>query len=535
VESGAVSMFMGALSTLFACRRSGIAVAALLVLCPSCIAAESLTVGSGFPDPSDPISVNRGASLARTYCVTCHLFPEPEALDRATWFQQVLPRMKYRLGFSTPELEQSANIRLLREHHRIPDRPVVTESQWLDMAAYYLAKSPEQALPQESPPPIAVGVPGFQVVVPPFALPRPAVTAIRILPKGGALVADANARSVTVVGRDGRGLVSTAVSNVVSSFRPFPLGMLTGGLGEFLPSDDLNGAVFWMRPAGGWQRGTNVIAGLPRTTDANAADLNGDGRLDYVVSCFGNNVGRLEWWEAKPDGTMSSHELFGLPGTLRAEIADFNGDGHPDIAALVAQETEALFLFVGNGRGGFERRTVFQRPPYWGHSHFEVADFNQDGRRDFLVTNGDNGEFSSPSKRCHGVRIYLAQADGTWKESFVFPMYGAYGALARDFDGDGDLDIAAISFFADYQKAPRASFVFLQNEGGLRFSASTFAESATGRWLAMDAGDFDGDGDEDLLLGSYIRGPTPVPAFLMEAWEEARRPLVLLENRRSPP
>lgn len=519
-----------------AIRHTLAALLALRLCAASAVAAEP-PAGIGLPNPSDLTSVARGAVLSRTYCVTCHLFPEPEALDRATWFQQILPRMKYRLGFSTAELDQSANIRLLREHHRIPEQPVITESQWLDIAAYYLARAPEQAPPQEAAPSITVGVPGFQVIVPPMSVPQPAITALRILPGGGALVADARARSVVIVGRNGEAPQGVDVRNGVSSFRPFPQGMLLGGLGSFLPSDAPEGSVFWMdrSPDGRWRRGTNVIALLPRTTDANAADLNGDGRLDYVVSCFGNNLGRLAWWEAGPDGSLSPHELFGLPGTLRTEIADFDGDGHPDIAALVAQETEALFLFLGNGRGGFERRTVFQRPPYWGHSHFEVADFNQDGRRDFLVTNGDNGEFSSPSKRCHAVRIYLAQPDVTWKESYVFPMYGAYSALARDFDGDGDTDIASISFFADYQKAPRASFVFLRHEGALRFSASTFAESATGRWLAMDAGDFDGDGDEDLLLGSYIKGPTPVPGFLMETWEELRRPLLLLENTRRKP
>ncbi|MBX3731581.1 MAG: VCBS repeat-containing protein [Verrucomicrobiae bacterium] len=497
--------------------------------------AQLGAAGTGLPDPSDPAAVRRGGQLARTYCVTCHLFPEPQALDRATWHDQVLPRMKYRLGFSSPDLEQSANIRLLREQRRIPDKPVISETQWLDLAAYYLATAPEQSLPQEAPPPIAVGIPGFEVVVPEVRVPRPSVTSVRVLPDGGALVADNERQAVVVVGRDGRFAGVVPVGNAVASLRHFPGGILTGGLGSFLPADDLRGAVFWLTNSAGWQRGPDLIADLPRTADANAADLNGDGRLDYVVSVFGNNVGRLSWWEARPDGGLTEHELFGLPGTLRTEIADFNGDGHPDIAALVAQETEALFLFLGNGRGGFERTTVFQRPPYWGHSHFETADFNGDGRPDFLVTNGDNGEFTSPSKRYHGIRIHLSQPEGGWKEASFFPMYGAYRAVARDVDLDGDLDIAAIAFFPDYQRSPRGSFVFLQNDGTGRFQASTFAESATGRWLALDGGDFDGDGAVDFLLGSYIKGPTPVPAFLMEAWEEAQRPLILLRNVRPRP
>ena len=111
---------------------------------------------------ADPAAVLRGGQLARTYCVTCHLFPEPEALDRKTWMEQVLPRMKYRLGFSTAKLEQSANIKLLREHHRIPLTPVISEAQWVDLITYYIVQSPEQSLPQESAGGIELGVPGFR-------------------------------------------------------------------------------------------------------------------------------------------------------------------------------------------------------------------------------------------------------------------------------------------------------------------------------------------------------------------------------------
>jgi hypothetical protein len=94
--------------------------------------------------------------------------------------------------------------------------------------------------------------------------------------------------------------------------------------------------------------------------------------------------------------------------------------------------------------------------------------------------------------------------------------------------------LATISFFPEFQKVPRGSFVYLQNQGTNQFTASTFAESATGRWLSLDAGDFDRDGDEDLVLGSYIRGPTPMPKALMDEWNRGQRPLVLLQNQAVP-
>src|SRR6185369_5759076 len=101
-------------------------------------------------------------------------------------------------------------------------------------------------------------------------------------------------------------------------------------------------------------------------------------------------------------------------------------------------------------------------------------------------------------KPYHGVRIYLNDGHDRFQETFFYPLSGAYKVVARDFDGDGDLDLAAIAFYPDYASKVPVSFVYLENQGGGKFEASTMVEQNAGRWLVMDVGDVDGDGDEDL-------------------------------------
>ena len=191
-----------------------------------------------------------------------------------------------------------------------------------------------------------------------------------------------------------------------------------------------------------------------------------------------------------------------MPGAIRAIVNDANGDGRPDIWVLMAQAEEGIYLFLNQGGGEFLANELLHFPPIYGSSYFEFADFNNDGHPDILYTCGDNADFTTGVlKPYHGVYIFLNDGKNHFEQKWFYPIHGCYKAMARDFDGDGDLDIAAISYFPDTQNQPQEGFVYLENEGNLQFNASSLPQNYAGKWLTMDAGDIDGDGDIDVLIG----------------------------------
>ncbi|HUH46437.1 MAG TPA: FG-GAP-like repeat-containing protein, partial [Arenibacter sp.] len=144
---------------------------------------------------------------------------------------------------------------------------------------------------------------------------------------------------------------------------------------------------------------------------------------------------------------------------------------------------------------------------------------------------GDNADKTPFLKDYHGIYIFLNDGNLNFKQAYFYHLNGAYKAMARDFDLDGDLDIASISFFPDYYSHPEESFVYLENKGDLVFEDFSFPEASNGRWIVMDVGDLDGDGDEDIALGSFVyfipKGDT---TGLGKKWLSSSPSVIVLEN-----
>ncbi|MEZ4934360.1 MAG: VCBS repeat-containing protein [Saprospiraceae bacterium] len=147
-----------------------------------------------------------------------------------------------------------------------------------------------------------------------------------------------------------------------------------------------------------------------------------------------------------------------------------------------------------------------------------------------IYTNGDNADFPPINKPYHGIRIFENDGKNNFKEIFFYPLHGAYNAIPADFDKDGDLDIAAISFFPDFKNTPEEGFIYLENKGKWKMEASTFNGVEKGRWIVMDAGDLDEDGDLDLILGSLAFEVIPKMG-LVDKWVKNGLPYILLENK----
>jgi hypothetical protein len=249
--------------------------------------------------------------------------------------------------------------------------------------------------------------------------------------------------------------------------------------------------------------------------------------MDYLVCEFGHLAGALSWMQAIGAGKYKRHILREVPGAIKAYVQDYNHDGLPDLWVLFSQGEEGIFLFTNKGKGQFDEREVLRFSPSYGSSYFELADFNHDGQPDILYTCGDNADYSKVLKPYHGVYIFLNDGKANFKQKYFFPVNGCYKAMARDFDQDGDLDIATISFFADYGSQPEEGFVYLENKGNFQFEAFALQESISGRWLTMDAGDLDGDGKIDLVLGNFSVGPALIRS--RTDWRTGP-PFILLRN-----
>lgn len=472
-----------------------------------------------------------GATLAKIHCASCHAYPEPQLLPKATWEQHVLPRMGYMLGIypdaQTREalIEQGPAEAYVRAANTFPKAPLLDSTLWQKIQGFYLQQAPDSlpAVPALE----LTALKQFTVEFPDYYLSPPSATLLSIEPDG-LYLGDANSKGFYAFDASLNMVKGAKVREGAVSLHRTKTDLLLTVMGSFSPTDAPSGFLLQL-PTNGGRPPRILIDSLQRPVHTAFADLNGDGLDDAVISEFAKWTGRLAWWEALPDGNYVPHTLRDMPGAIRTAVRDFNQDGLLDILALFGQGDEGFFLYTNQGDGQFQEERVYRFPASYGSSYFDLFDFNGDAYPDIIYTAGDNADYPPILKPYHGIRILENDGQNGFTERFFYPLHGAYAAIPQDFDGDGDLDIAAISFFPDFQQQPEASFVYLENQGDMQMQAQTFPQSTAGRWIIMDSGDLDGDGDEDLALGSLAFEVVP-DGGEVQRWVAQGVPFVVLWN-----
>ncbi len=233
--------------------------------------------------------------------------------------------------------------------------------------------------------------------------------------------------------------------------------------------------------------------------DVAVADYDSDGDPDLVF--YGEDDQVAAYFDNR-DGTFYD-VTSRLPsrGTANAVVAaDVDGDGDPD---LVVGNAGPDFILINDGAGNFADES--DRLPANTDTTQDIAagDVNGDGHVDLLFGN-ENGN-----------ALYLNDGAGhftaEWLPMRAMPEETRDADLA-DVDNDGDLDIylANVEIFVPGRDLQDR---LLLNDGRGNFIDVTAAQLPRDSEVTMSAAfiDFDGDGDLDLLRGSFDLSRTTVP------------------------
>ena len=233
---------------------------------------------------------------------------------------------------------------------------------------------------------------------------------------------------------------------------------------------------------------TDIGAGLTGVYVSAAAwgDYDNDGDLDIVYAGLNASNARI-YRIYRNDGGAFIDVSNGLEGVSAASVAwgDYDNDGDLDLVLAGRKENlDPLAEIYRNDAGAFTAVGAGLAPSYEATAAW--CDYDIDGDLDILLAGRDAA----------GVQhTYLYRNDSG---TFVDTGAGLPGALGSefawgDYDGDGDLDL----LFTGATTTDRISRVY-RNDGGAFTDIGAGLEGVFDS--AADWGDFDNDGDLDIFL-----------------------------------
>ena len=209
--------------------------------------------------------------------------------------------------------------------------------------------------------------------------------------------------------------------------------------------------------------------------DVEIADFNNDGTIDIVVA--NKDADSVTVWAQQLDGSFIESETAAVGDSpIDIELGDLNADGHPDL--IVANQRDGdVSVLIGNGDGTFSPQQTYDANVLGFLDQLVVADVDGDSRLD-IVAEGS---------------ILWGRGDGTLEVGQVYDVSGQADLVVVDLNFDGLDDIISISRFDDGVKA----FI---NNGSRSFSFDrTLAPELEYGGEHVLAKDINGDGNLEIV------------------------------------
>lgn len=290
---------------------------------------------------------------------------------------------------------------------------------------------------------------------------------------------------------DGDGITDV----VISATQNPPNG---GSVGRVYVYSGKSGKLLWKREG---ERGALLGIGLE-----SAGDVNADGIEDVVAGAPGiNSVLVMSGRDGRELLRLRGDSIDAGLGSAVAGVGDIDGDGHADVVAGApsssANGSGAGRVYVFSGKDGRRLHTL---------------DGTQAGERFGSTVGGGRGTFiigaSGSGTRSTGrVFVYRGLSN---KPAFVKDADSTGAALGAmfvsvvgDVDGDGVADIYATDF-VNQARGPATGRVYVYS-GRTGETVRTLTGEGAGEGFGIGAartGDVDGDGHDDLVIGSWQYG-----------------------------
>jgi len=248
-----------------------------------------------------------------------------------------------------------------------------------------------------------------------------------------------SAESVAVADLNGDGKLDIVVANFFDTY----YNSTSGLLGVLLGHGD-----------GTFEKVVTYPSGEVGATKVAIGDVNGDGKLDLVVSngdCTNTNDAHCAGvLLGNGDGTFLPVITYKTGGgeVTSIAVADVNGDGTPDLLVtnLCVFCANTVGVLLGNGDGSFQGPVTYASGGYFAWS-IVVADVNTDGKPDLLVANQCTGNVTSCTNSKGAVSVLLNNGNGTFQPVVSYYSGGefAISLATADVNGDGKPDLLVVN------------------------------------------------------------------------------------------